>query len=333
MGTNLKPTLLPSADYMTDLTATVRRAKSRIVIMTTIFHNDSERMEAFTAALCSAAERGVDVSMCADSYTYLEPNGPWPRILKNHSAQAYRAIRTERRLKAAGIKFRWLGKSANIGVMGRTHTKWSIIDDVVYSFGGVNLCEMGITNTDYMFQMTHATLADTLAQLQQDILQADRGGHAGKNRTVTVNERTTILFDGGIPLHSHIYARALSLARQASDIIFVSQYCPTGKLASILKAKNARVYFNHWESANALNTLVIRAGMHSSRVHTSYDREPYLHAKFIIFTMPNGTTVALTGSHNFQTGGVVLGTREVCMETTDPRVIAELKSFYNDYVR
>lgn len=290
-------------------------------------------MEALIAALCAAAERGVNVSMCVDSYTYLEPNGPWKHILKDHSAQAYRAIRTERRLKAAGVKFRWLGRGANFGVMGRTHTKWSIVDSTVYSFGGVNLSEMGIANTDFMIKITDGPLAHKLLGLHEDIVRADRGNHAGKNRLEVITSQTSILFDGGIPLHSHIYARALALAKQAESIVFVSQYCPTGRLASVFKAKNAQLYFNHWESASALNTLVIRAGMRSSKFDTLYEREPYLHAKFIIFTMPSGKKIALTGSHNFQAGGVVLGTRELCMETTNPQIISELESFFQAYVK
>jgi cardiolipin synthase len=327
------PTLLPAAGYGIDLIKSIEKATQRIAIATTIFHNDSARMEALIVALCSAAERGVTVSICADSYTYLEPNGPWRRILKEHSAQAYRALATERRLKASGVKFRWLGKGANFGVMGRTHTKWSTVDDTVYSFGGVNLCEMGLSNTDYMFKIRDAVLADTMAAQHEQLIKADRANHAGKNRVIPFTPKSKIMFDGGIPLHSHIYARAVQLAKQAESIVFVSQYCPTGKLARALRAKDARLYFNHWESANALNTLVIRAGMRSSKLETLYEREPYLHAKFIIFTMPGGHKVALTGSHNFQTGGVVLGTRELCLETSDKQIISRLESFFKKYVR
>ena len=150
---------------------------------------------------------------------------------------------------------------------------------------------------------------------------------------IELSSRTHIIFDGGMPFHSEIYDRAVELAHQADDILFVSQYCPTGKLARALRNKNARLYFNHWETASALNTIVIRAGMRSSQFETMYEREPYLHAKFIIYTMPDGTKWALTGSHNFQTGGVVLGTRELCLETTSPGIIAELETFFEEYVK
>ncbi len=333
MAISVKPVLLPGEQYLNDLIERINSTSYRIAIVTTIFHNDSEHMEHFVQALCAAAERGVDVSFCVDTYTYLEPNGPWRHLLKDQSAQAYRAIRNERRLKNAGVKFRWLGRNANFGVMGRTHTKWSIVDDTVYSFGGVNLYEMGICNTDYMFRITNQDLSDAFYTRHAQLIKADKGNHAGKNRSIELSSRTHIIFDGGMPFHSEIYDRAVELAHQAESILFVSQYCPTGKLARALRNNNARLYFNHWETASALNTLVIKAGMRSSQFETMYEREPYLHAKFIIYTMPNGTKWALTGSHNFQTGGVILGTRELCLETTSTGIIAELETFFEQYVK
>jgi len=65
---------------------------------------------------------------------------------------------------------------------------------------------------------------------------------------------------------------------------------------------------------------------------TRYKKEPYLHAKFIIFTMEDGSKVAITGSHNFAYTGVLFGTREIALETTDPNVIEQLESFYRQYV-
>lgn len=53
----------------------------------------------------------------------------------------------------------------------------------------------------------------------------------------------------------------------------------------------------------------------------------------MIFELPNGETVAITGSHNFHALGGLLGTREVAMQTTDPHIIAELQRFLNDHVK
>ncbi len=333
MSIPIRPTLLPAPDYLADLTERVSLATTRIIILTMVFHNDSERIEKLVQALCDAAQRGVTVLMSADSFTYLEPNSPWRRFIRGQSSQAYRALRAAKRLKNSGVQFRWLGRHANVGVMGRTHAKWSIVDDTVYSFGGINLFEMGIENTDYMFRINNKELGDILAERFKWLIHSDKGNHAGKNRVVTLSQKTQIILDGGISFNSRIYSRAIELARQADDILFVSQYCPTGRLASILRQKKSRLYFNHWEDAGALNTFVIRAGMHSSKLSTSYRREAYLHAKFIIFTMPDGKKIALTGSHNFAAGGVMLGTREICLETTSEVIIGQLEEFFESSIR
>ena len=179
----------------------------------------------------------------------------------------------------------------------------------------------------------NAALADEMMLHHKLLIRADRGKHAGKNRTFSISSKTKILFDGGIPFHSQIYNRAIELTKQASEVLFVSQYCPMGKLARALRERDSKLYFNHWEAASALNTLVIKAGMRSSKFETKYQHEPYLHAKFMIFTMPDGSKVALTGSHNFQNGGVILGTRELCMETTSPQIISELEVFFKNHVK
>jgi len=59
---------------------------------------------------------------------------------------------------------------------------------------------------------------------------------------------------------------------------------------------------------------------------------PYLHAKFIIFTMKDGSKTAISGSHNFAYTGVLFGTREIALETTNPQVIGQLESFYKKYI-
>jgi len=52
----------------------------------------------------------------------------------------------------------------------------------------------------------------------------------------------------------------------------------------------------------------------------------------MIFTMPDGRKIAVTGSHNFVYGGVLLGTREIALETDDKKVIRQLERFFDSYV-
>ena len=165
------------------------------------------------------------------------------------------------------------------------------------------------------------------------MLKADKANHATRSRKIIASPHTTILVDGGVPGDSVIYRRACTLAKQAKAITFVSQYCPTGRLSRTLKRKKAVLYFNHWRQARWVNMLIIQMGMLISRQSTLYHRRPYLHAKFIIFTMPGGKKIAISGSHNYTNSGVLMGTREVAVESSDPHLILQLEQFIDKNVK
>lgn len=326
------PRLLTAEEYAKDAAKKIAKATSRIALVVTTLHADDDLSRSIVDELCKASERGVLVSVCADAYTYTEPKEFILRSPKRHPARAYRAIKVERQLKKSGVEFRWLGRSSNIGFAGRTHSKWLIVDDIVYSFGGVNLDHASFMNTDYMIRMHDADAADALFSYYLRLRKADKGGHALRSKQIILNDTSSILIDGGLIGDSIIYRRACKLARQAESITLVSQYCPTGRLNRILKRKNATLYFNHWKRAAWMNRILIQFGMVFSRQRTLYQHANYLHAKFIIFTMPDGHKIAISGSHNFMYGSVAFGTREVALETTNPKIIKQLESFLATYV-
>ncbi len=321
------PTLIASDDYAASVAASIKTASRRIAVVATTFRDDDPRSASIIAAICDAASRGVLVTVCIDTFTYLEPKEFALKSPKRQPARAYQAIKLERRLKRHGANFRWLGRTSNVLIMGRTHSKWIIIDDTVYSFGGINLDSESFDNTDYMLKFTDRDLADRLFNEHTRLLGADRGAHASRSHKFSIKGGETVLVDGGLFGDSIIYRRACRLAREAESITFVSQYCPTGKLNRILRRKNATIYFNHWRQAAWLNKIMIRIGMLTARQRTLYHRTPYLHAKCIIFTMPDGKEVALTGSHNFMFGSGLMGTREIALETSNPRIIKQLRKF------
>lgn len=324
------PKLLVTADYIKDAIKTIGAAKQRVIFMSLMF-TDDDVTDDFVDALEAAAQRGVSVQIAADVFTYGELGGhflPYKFFTKKSRA----TTTTVRSLTKQGITFNWLGRFSLTPLTGRTHIKCLIVDDTVYSFGGVNLYGKDILgNSDYMFICNDARLADDLTHEFNQITKADRGRYAYRSHKFSYDDHT-VLTDGGIQGDSIIYRRACELAKEATDILLVSQYCPTGKLSRILKTKNSRLYFNPPELAGPLNKAVISLGMFFSHHKTSYTRERYLHAKFMIFTMPDGRKVAITGSHNFVYGGVLLGTREIALETADTKVIRQLERFFTAYV-
>lgn len=320
--------LLEARDYVADLVKKIHTAAHRISIMSLIIDNDESTHELF-AALKSAAARGVAVDIAADSFAFSEFGGAL-NPFKRSMAHSRAARRASDELAAAGASFTWLDDRLKLNPFaGVTHSKWSVVDDTCYVFGGVNLYVEGIHNsTDYMLRLRDKQLANDLTLQQQAIAASPTPLYDGYTADSHIG---TWYVDSGKRDDSLIYDRAVALAKTAADIVFVSQYSPSGPLAAILKDK-ATCYFNQPRNASFLTSLMLTVDRLKTGIQSHYERDKYLHAKFIIYTMPSGEKVALTGSHNFSHKGVVFGTREVALETKDPEIIGQLEQFFADYI-
>lgn len=322
--------LVSPPDYVEQATELVKKAEKRIFLISMVIA-DHPATHKLMVAIEEAARRGVKVAVTADIFTYGEVSGGFLPI-RYYSPGVKAVNHMVKQLKEAGVKFLWLGRGHMTILNGRTHSKWCVVDNTCFVFGGVNMYQGGIAkNTDYMFRVEHNRLADRLVYEQDRIAKAERSSTNYPSVAYEL-DGDSILFDGGIIASSIIYKRAIELAKEAIHIIFVSQYCPTGKLARILKKKDIALYFNSPEKAEGFNKALIRLSMLTSGFKTSYSRHPYLHAKFLIFTMKDGSKVAITGSHNFAYTGVLFGTREIALETSNPKIIIQLETFYKKYV-
>jgi len=321
--------LVTPLEYVEQATALVNSAKTRVSLIAMVIADHPATHELIDA-LKAAAERGVQVTVAADVFTYGEVNGSF-LPLRYYSGGARLATKMAKSLKSAGVKFEWLGRGRLTIFSGRTHSKWCVIDDTCFVFGGVNLYQQGIENADYMYRLEDARLASRLVYEQERIWKAEKRS-TNYPSVVYELEGDDILFDGGIIASSVIYRRACELAHEADKILFVSQYCPTGKLARILKTKETTLYFNRPSQANAFNKVLIKISMFISGLRTKYKKRTYLHAKYIIFTMPDGSKVAISGSHNFAYTGVLLGTREVAIETRNTHTIEQLEAFHAKHI-
>ena len=322
--------LLSPNEYIEQATVAISRAKKRVSFISMVITDDDSTDELLNA-LAAAAKRGVEVRVAGDMFTYTELSG---QFIPSHyySKKVRSTTRMARTLSRAGVDFHWLGRLSITTFSGRTHSKWCVVDDIVFSFGGVNLYEEATYNADYMFHTKNKLLADTLFTEHQRIVRADKKSHAYRSHSLKLNDTSAVLFDAGLFGDSLIYERVCYLAGQSKHITYVSQYCPTGKLTRLLRRTNSILYFNQWQTAQHFNRLIIRVGMFLTRQQTSYRRSAYLHAKCIIFEHEDGTKTAITGSHNFVHGGVLLGTREVALETSDSSIIEQLETFIEKYI-
>jgi len=323
------PKLLLPTDYVSDATKAIAHAKHRVSFLCMLVTDDAAT-DGLIDALCDAAQRGVQVDVAADVFTYGELSGHFiPTSYYSKKARATTLM--TKQFGENGVNFNWLGRFTNTPITGRTHIKWCVVDDTIYSFGGVNLYEEGIKNSDYMFKIVDSNLALTLSEEYARLVKADSGHYAYRSRSIHANAGI-VHIDGGLPLDSVIYRRACALAKEATDILFVSQYSATGKLSRLLKKKHSRLYFNTGRNTSFINKVVIGLSVLLTGNKTLYKRNVYLHAKFMIFDMPDGHRIALTGSHNFVHGGVILGTREVALETDNKLIIAQLEEFWKNHV-
>lgn len=325
------PKLLLPTDYVKEATREIEKAKHHVSFLCMVVTDDSQT-DHLISALSAAARRGVTVEVAADVFTYGELGGHFIPF-KYYTKRSRETTKMAKQLRRNGVKFTWLGRFSTMPFTGRTHSKCLVVDDTVYSFGGVNLYDVSIAYTDYMFRYTDKLLALALRDEISRLIAADNGHFTYRSHSFTHGAANTILIDGGFQGDSVIYRRACQLTKQASSVIFVSQYCPFGRLNRAMKNTDAKLYFNNPSGASFWNKVVIKGGRFLSDNTTLYTRPQYLHAKFIIFTMPDGKKVAITGSHNFMPGSVLLGTREIALETTDKKIIRQLEDFFEKYVK
>lgn len=323
--------LLHSAEYTKQLVKSINRSRSRIDMIALVIRDD-DSTRAIIDALCRASRRGVKVSLGTDLYFTYKELGIHASKWSYFRTQLRDMRRTKKQLEEAGASVRWLGQFGATLFSRRTHTKWSIVDDTVYSFGGVNLYDAGIASNDYMFQVKDERLAERMRAEHEMVINTDKAGRSFPSHSFGA-KGGAVLIDGGRMFDSLIYRRACNLAEQAERVVYVSQYCPTGRLSRLLNKTNTKFYFNQWQNADdTLNGLLIRVSSFIHRIKTSYKRDKYLHAKFMIFYLVDGTAVAITGSHNFVASGGSLGTREVALETREPSIIRALEQFLDDEV-
>lgn len=321
--------LVTSKQYSQSVVDSILRARQRVYVLALIVQQ-SRDTSAIINALNLASHRGVDVRVMMDFSTYAYLNGFF-RPSSIHAGKSRYATDMVNRLQTSGVTCQWLGQYQPFFFAGRTHSKWIIADNEVFSFGGINLQSRFSDERDYMFHLRDSRSADILSDIHHSIARVDR--HEAYLRSSQIpTERGTILIDGGLPGDSVIYRRAIELAKQAKHILITTQYCPTGRLASIIKKTAHQAYFNEPTQANSLTRALIWFGKNRTGIKNSYRYQPYIHAKYMVFTLDNDKKVAITGSHNFISYGGLLGTREVALETSDAEIIEQIEAYNEKYI-
>jgi phosphatidylserine/phosphatidylglycerophosphate/cardiolipin synthase-like enzyme len=302
--------LLNSEEYYQKLLSDIGVAKERIFILSMTF-GWGEKMEIICAELQKAHDRGLKITIVADNYYKLA-------VLRS---KFYKHSRIDRLKRTNGlIKHinNTVGTFSLVGSIGinpfkkRMHIKFSVVDDKVFTFGGINFMDESFDFNDYMMAAEDRGLADYLCGLGESVIN----GNLSKDISLELDDKNRILIDSGIPGRSIIYETACKLAKEASEIYCTSQMCPSGELAGMMKTKKYHCYFNHARDAAFPTNLSIIFD-NKNRLKNSYQKNPYMHAKCLLFVGKDGKKQLISGSHNFSWRGVAYGTKEMALYSSD----------------
>lgn len=319
--------LLDANTYVQRLANHISQAKKRIVIasMAVLW---GDKTGTLFAEIDKALARGVNVHILLDAYTRTGLGFNGTKQLFRQRLQKTEAIFKDIQKKGARVDL--VGKIGINPFKGRCHVKITVVDDDCFSFGGINFVDQAFVNHDYMLHTHNADLADCLAQL---VGRIGRAKLPLPDAEVPLGSHSSILFDGGKPKHSIIYERATILARQAERVWFVSQMAPSGPLAHALKAANATCYFNRPEQVtHTIASWALAFDQQRYRIVNHYYGHDYIHAKFILFELYDGSKALITGSNNFSYRGVAFGTQEIALYSTDKQLWQQLVDFTNKHI-
>lgn len=307
--------------YAQELLQHIVTAKHRVTISSlTFFYDDATHP--LLDALVAATQRNVKVRLVIDAYSQNIPVqihhwNQWGEI-RRKIQETKGFLRTLE--QHDGVVWLHDGLDWN-PFKGRLHQKIACVDDHVYFAGGVNMTADGLRSIDYMLYTQDVTLAHLLDAQLADVVAApfvDDSEHV-------IDEQTKLLIDGGKPGTSLIYDRALALTEQAARVTYVSQLCPSGRLALLLKERDSSLYYNPPQVMLFPGNWYQRVMKTYYRLPNAYTRQQFLHAKCMLFELSDGRKALLSGSHNFSWRGVAYGTRELAVESYDEKLWQELQ--------
>jgi cardiolipin synthase A/B len=320
MGSS-KLSLITAAEYYEALLNGIPKAKKRIVVhaMGVLW---GPRTEILLPLLYNALERGLEVRLVGDIYSKFVANVP--KLHRGDGTPRWShtlAVNTE--LRARGAHITYVGRLGFNPFKGRCHSKVTLIDDTVFSFGGVNFSSGSFDNHDYMLTATDAKLAERLYLLIRDVEKDQRLIDFNES----LDKNTKLLFDGGTPDSSAIYDEICNIVAGSAKVYYVSQMCPSGRLAKLITATENHCYFNRSSQAEPPLNMALPVERLFHRITNLYKGKTYIHAKFILCEGKDGSKRLVSGSNNFSWRGVAYGTKEIAISSSDPNLYQQFYGY------
>lgn len=321
---------LRAADYAEALAARIPKARKRVVINAAGFLW-GDKVSLFIPLLKDAAARGIEVRVVADMYSKFVARAPHPNRGQDAMYSWSKITTINNELRQAGAHISYTGRLGLNPFSRRMHSKITSLDDTIFTLGGVNFFDDMYSNHDYMLHMRDPILADRLYRLIRDI-EKNRPGPL-PDLDEQLGGTATLLFDGGTPGKSVIYDTACKTVATAQKVYFVSQMCPSGRLAKLLNATNNECYFIRPKQADPPANIALAFDQWRFRIKNRYTAPRYIHAKFILTEDKNGSKHIISGSNNFSWRGVAYGTKEIAVHSTDAGLWQQFYEFLEQDIR
>jgi len=321
---SLKMRFVPATEYYEQLLVRIPKAKKRIVIHAMVVLWQPPQTEKVLELLFDALERGVEVRLVGDMYSKFQAN--MPHFVRGTKSPKWGyTIGHNSNLQSKGAHITYVGKLGFNPYKQRCHSKATIIDDVVYTFGGVNFSEDSFTFHDYMIECESTAFAGRVYSLVRDIEKFPRIADVAEK----IDAHNTLLFDGGTPGSSVIYDAACDAIANAKKVYYVSQMSPSGRLAKLISQVDNECYFTRPSQADPPTSLSILVDSTRFGITNRYKGKIYIHAKFILCEGKDGSKWVISGSNNFSWRGIAYGTKEIALLSSDEKM---WQTFY-DYLQ
>lgn len=315
--------------FLEEVEHSAAHAKQR-VWMQAMYVDEGLIFSRIQSMLRESVQRHIDTRLHADWFCLKFISGK--RVTETSQAFLKKKALFEQ-LQQAGVSFT-LTNLPNLvervfPYKGRNHMKITIIDEVAY-LGGVNFADSDFEFADFMVRFTDSKIVEAIAKLYTSIET-----RTVQNESVVINHQTKLLIDRGSIGHSVILNHAVKLARSSKESIdYTCQFFPDGPLLSSLhrcfqKKQSIRTICPPHNAFSQMFIIVFAFNRWSIKLRRKnipiYILNKPVHAKLLIVDK----SAALFGSHNLTRSGVIMGTGEVALQSTNPELVANLQAYFD----
>lgn len=333
--------VLSPHEFLEDIELEARSAKKRIYAQA-MEVEPGEVSSRLLAIVEKAAESGLDARLNVDYYSLMVTDG-LPNLFPFTISEKWRKrlrIRNEafQQIKDKGGRIAFVNKPTLlekfIYTMGRNHMKIFIIDDIAW-IGGVNFADGYFKRQDIMVKITDKAIVAPIARVFIEV----HNEQLTYDEILKTKHNASLFIDTGHTGQSVILDAAVAMIHSAKHSIKVaSAFVPDGKfLKALIDASKQGVFVELATSAPEKTFGVYRLVNEMSRFslnlrgvsfNVSYAQKP-VHAKVLIID----NALALFGSHNFLTKGVLMHTAEIALQSSDKTLVANLLQFYKSFTK